>query len=171
MSIFLTNFPDHSYSPSLLCFVSRIFVHNQNRWPFVLIHYLQSVLRKLTVMGYVPQLLDVYTVSIHISVFPIYLESKKTGILHEKCVHFQRQEDISVNRRRDVVKLYIQIVWRHINCKILTQTHFFTLSRAHKRCDPSSYSKGMKSVADCTEIEIIPCRAQSYSNKAVPPLE
>jgi len=54
---------------------------------------MQSVLRKLVVMGYIPQLLNLYTLLTHICVFPIYLEFEKLGILHEKCVHIQRQED------------------------------------------------------------------------------
>ena len=111
MCIFLTNFPVHPEIPNPLCFRRQIFAHSQQKWSFARTSSVQNVLRKLTVMGYVPQLLNVST---HICVFPIYLEFKKLGILHEKCLHFQRQEDIFMNRRRDGDKLHMQIVWRHI---------------------------------------------------------
>lgn len=112
---FFTNFPVHPHIPNpLLCFRRQIFARSQQRWPFARTPSVQSVLIKLAVMGYVPQLLNVYTVSTHICVFPIYLEFKKLGILQENCLHFQRQEDIFRNRKRYGDKLHMQIVWRHI---------------------------------------------------------
>jgi hypothetical protein len=74
MSIFLTKFPVHPDIPNpLLCFRRQIFAHSQQKWLFARTPYVQSVLRKLTVMSCVPQLLNVYTVSTHICVFPISL--------------------------------------------------------------------------------------------------
>jgi hypothetical protein len=75
-------------SSNPLCFRRQIFDHSQQRWPFARAPSVQSVLRKFTVMGYLPQLLNVYTVSTHVRLFPLYLEFKKLGILHEKCLHF-----------------------------------------------------------------------------------